>query len=37
MKKKKGFTLIEILISTAIMAFTITAVLQTLNNLVRAQ
>ena len=35
MKKKKGFTLIEILVSTLIMAFTITAVLQVLNNLVR--
>lgn len=35
MRKKKGFTLVEILISTAIMAFTITAVLQILHNLVR--
>lgn len=35
MNRKKGFTLVEILVSTAIMAFTITAVLQILNNLMR--
>ena len=33
MKKKKGFTLVEILISTAIMAVAITATLQILNYL----